>query len=945
MEEEAETPRLEDYAKFGQSIWYDYLRRSFITSGGLQTLIDEGLRGVTANPSIFEKAIVGSTDYDEDIRRLVKQGMTTQEILETLMLEDVAQAADLLRPVYDRLDGADGYVSIEVSPLLANDTDGTIAEARRFYNALKRPNVMIKVPATPAGFPAIERLTGEGINVNVTLIFSQKQYKAAAEAYIAGIEKLAEKGGDLKRVASVASFFVSRVDTAVDRALERIGEKNLQGKIAIANAKVAYEEFREVFWTPRWDLLRVKGARVQRPLWASTGTKNPSYPDTLYVDALVGPDTVNTVPPATLTAALDHGKVASVLEGDLEEARSNLRRLSELGIILEAITTQLEEEGVAAFAKSLDALLVSIKTKHDLLLSEWRHASANLTGYQALVAKATANVDENRIIHRIWAHDYTVWKPEPTEISNRLGWLHTAEIMRENVHRLKQLLEDVRSAGYTDALVLGMGGSSLAPEVFAKTFGGKPGFLKLSVLDSTDPAAVLEHSRRLDPAKTLFVVSTKSGGTVETFSFFKYFYNRTLEVVGQERTGEHFVAITDPGSELDKTADRYRFRAKFLNDPNIGGRYSALSFFGLVPAALVGVDVPRLLDEAMTVTCACDACVEAAENPGAWLGGILGELEKAGRNKVTVVASLAIASFGDWVEQLIAESTGKEGKGILPVVGERLGTPDAYANDRVFVSLQLGNDQTFNAILDTLQDAGHPVIRFYLKDVYELGRQFFVWEMAIAVAGYFMGINPFDQPDVESAKVLARKMVTEYSAKGSLPSEKPALSNKGITVYGNVTGNTPSEALVNFLKRAGSGAYVALQAYVQPTPDMDAALLDLRTLLRARFKLATTVGYGPRFLHSTGQLHKGDAGRGLFVQFVSQELEDIGIPDDPGSSRASLSFGILRTAEALGDRQALVSRGREVIAFDLGSEVLSGVKSLSETIAVRDNLEKLEVAR
>jgi transaldolase/glucose-6-phosphate isomerase len=584
--------KLHQLANLGQAIWFDYIRRLFITSGDLQALIDEGLRGVTSNPAIFEKAIAGSTDYDQDLHRLVDEGRSVGEIYEALALDDIQRAADLLRPVYDRTGGADGYVSLEVNPSLAHDTDGTIAEARRLFAALDRPNVMIKVPATPAGIPAIETLIGEGINVNVTLMFSLAHYEAVAEAYIAGLVKLAADGGNVSQVASVASFFVSRVDTAADLALEAIGPPEtvaLQGKIANANAKVTYARFREVFRGERWERLAAQGARVQRPLWASTSTKNPLYPDTLYVDSLIGPDTVNTVPPATLSAFRDHGTVALTLEAGLEEARAQLAQLAEVGVDLDAITQKLQDDGVAAFAKAFDSLMASIAEKRDRLLAGWQHRSASLGTYQAAVDAALAEMVENRVVHRIWAHDHTVWKPERTEITNRLGWLHTAEVMGENLYRLEDLAEAVRADGYTHALLLGMGGSSLAPEVFRKTFGVKQGHLDLAVLDSTDPGAVLAHAERLDPARTLFIVATKSGTTVETLSFFKFFYNRVADAVGADRAGEHFIAITDPGSKLGDLAERYGFRATFLNDPNIGGRYSALSYFGLVPAALVGV--------------------------------------------------------------------------------------------------------------------------------------------------------------------------------------------------------------------------------------------------------------------------------------------------------------------------------------------------------------------
>ena len=913
--------KLHQLADLGQAIWFDYIRRSFITSGDLQALIDEGLRGVTSNPTIFEKAIAGSTDYDDALHRLVEEGKTVEEIYEELALDDIRQAADLLHPVYDETDGADGYVSLEVSPNLAYDTEGTIAEARRLFAALGRPNVMIKVPATPDGIPAIETLIGDGINVNVTLIFSLAHYEAVAEAYIAGLEKLVAKGGDVSKVASVASFFVSRVDAAVDRQLDELIRQSptsniqyLQGKIAIANAKAAYARFRQIFSGPRWERLAAKGARVQRPLWASTSTKNPTYPDTLYVDGLIGPNTVNTVPPATLNAFRDHGTIAPTLEADMDEARAQLARLAEVGVDLDAVTQQLQDEGVSKFAKSFEALMASIAEKREQLLAGWQHQTASLGSYQAAVDDALAEMEENRIMARIWAHDHTVWKTEPAEITNRLGWLHTAEVMMENLPRLEGLAEAARVAGYTHALLLGMGGSSLAPEVFRKTFGLKEDYLDLAVLDSTDPGAVLAHAERLDLSRTLFIVATKSGGTVETRSFFKFFYNQVANAVGDEQAGEHFVAITDPGSRLADLAARYDFRAIFLNDPNIGGRYSALSYFGLAPAALVGVDVGLLLDRALAVTCGSAPCVTMEDNPAARLGAILGELAKAGRDKVTFAVSPAIASFGDWVEQLIAESTGKEGKGILPVVREPLGPPEVYGNDRLFVHLRLDGDGSHDAAVAALEMAGHPVVRLNLHDRYDLGGQFFLWEMATAVAGQRLGINPFDQPNVEAAKVLARKMVAEYMEKGVLPSGESA--------------PLTAEALNEFLAQAQPGDYIALQAYLRPTGDTDAALAALRLRLRDGYRLATTVGYGPRFLHSTGQLHKGDAGRGLFIQFTADDPQDAPIPDEAGSPDSTMAFGVLKAAQVMGDRQALLEAGRRVISFHLGSDVAGGLKKL-----------------
>ena len=556
----------------------------------------------------------------------------------------------------------------------------------------------------------------------------------------------------------------------------------------------------------------------------------------------------------------------------------------------------------------------------------------NLGPYQRNVDKALVELTENRIISRIWGHDYTVWKHDPTEITNRLGWLHSPEVMAESVERITGFVEGVRKDGYTDALLLGMGGSSLAPEVFRKTLGVNEGYLDLSVLDSTDPGAILAHAERLVPSRTLFIVSTKSGTTVETLSFFKFFYNWLRESVGEERPGEHFIAITDPGTPLVDLARRYRFRECFLNDPDIGGRYSALSYFGLVPAALIGMDVGTLLDRATTMVGNCEACNSPVEgyNHGARLGAVLGELAMSGRDKVTLISSLQIESFGDWVEQLIAESTGKEDRGILPVVWEKVGPPASYGADRLFVYMRLEGDEVYERAVAELEGAGHPVVRLSLNDTSELGGQFFLWEMAVAVGGHRLGINPFDQPNVEAAKSLARQVVAEYTEKGSLPLETPALSADGIAVYGEITAGNPFEALTRFLGAAQSGSYIALQAFLQPTLEVHEALQNLRTGLRDRFRLATTLGFGPRFLHSTGQLHKGDAGKGLFLQFTADAPRDAEIPDEAGSHESSMSFGVLKAAQAIGDRQALISRGRKVIRFHFERDLIGGLTQLTE---------------
>ena len=552
---------------------------------------------------------------------------------------------------------------------------------------------------------------------------------------------------------------------------------------------------------------------------------------------------------------------------------------------------------------------------------------------RAAADEARKALQENRIVERIRQKDHTVWKPEPKEIADRLGWLDSPLAMRGRLSEIEEVVAGVRADGCTFALLLGMGGSSLAPEVFRKIFGRAKGFPDLAVLDSTDPGAVLDYAERLDLKRTLFIVSTKSGGTVETFSFLRYFYNLAAENIGAEEAGRHFIAITDPGSALTEVAAARRFRHTFLNDTEIGGRYSALSFFGLFPAALIGMDVQRLLERAAAeMEHEFSRKNGGGDMGGAFLGALLGELAKRGRDKLTFVFSPQIAAFGDWIEQLIAESTGKEGKGILPVVEEPLGPPEVYGNDRVFVSLRIGEDRTGEERLRTLAAAGHPVVDLRMVDLYDLGGKCFFWEMATVAAGWQLAINPFDQPNVEAAKVLARRMIAEYREKGAMPEETPVLDAPGISVYGDVVSGTPEEALAEFMGQAGPGAYAAIHAYLRPCPETGEALARLRLRLRERFRIAVTVGYGPRFLHSTGQLHKGDAGRGLFIQLTADDPRDAKIPDELGHAASTLSFSVLKAAQVFGDRQALLNAGRRALRLHLHDDVSGGLDRLTETL-------------
>ncbi len=920
---------LQELRQQGQSIWLDYIRRSIITSGDLRRLVrEDGLTGVTINPTIFEKAIAGSSDYDEALRKLLAADphADASALYERLAVEDVQMAADVLRPVYDETGGGDGFVSLEVSPFLASDTSGTIAEARRLWHAVARPNVMIKVPATGEGIPVIETLTAEGINVNITLMFSLTHYEAVAHAYISGLERVA----DPRRVASVASFFVSRMDTVVDRALEAIGTSDalaLRGKIAIANARMAYRRFREIFYGEPFAALRRRGGRVQRPLWASTGTKNPAYSDVLYVEELVGHDTVNTLPPATLDAFRDHGHVrGATIEEGLGDAQVALARLTTLGIDLDAITEKLQVDGVEAFKASLDQLFTSLQQKRSSVLGGQVDAQRlTLGGTQARVDARTQAWHDTGFARRMWAKDPTLWSPSPApEITDRLGWLTLPEAMHDHLDDLARFADEVKAAGIRHVMLLGMGGSSLAPEVFQRTFGNAAGYPRLMVLDSTHPAAVRAVESQVSLKETLFLVSSKSGTTTETLSLFRYFWQRTGQV--SQRPGEHFVAITDPETPLVRLARDRGFRRVFPAPPDVGGRYSALTVFGLVPAAVIGVDVRRLLDRAWRMAEASAFCVSCEENPGLVLGAALGELARAGRDKVTFFVSPSLDGFPSWIEQLIAESTGKDGKGIVPVVDESMAPPERYGNDRFFVYVKLLGDDThdLDAKVSKLEASGHPVARIMVMEKADLGQEYFRWEVAVAAAGAVLGIHPFNQPDVQLAKELSQQAMARRRGREGEPGRGPEAEDQ--REVSSAQPDVLTQAIRAWLAQARPGDYVGIQAYLAPADSTTAALQTIRLTIRDRLGAATTLGYGPRFLHSTGQLHKGGPNTSLFLQIVDNPEDDVAVPE------TDYTFGALITAQALGDLQALQQRGRRVLRVNLGRDVAGGLSRMTEAL-------------
>jgi transaldolase / glucose-6-phosphate isomerase len=918
----AVSERLAALAAVGTSIWLDLIRRSMLTDGEFERLITEdSVTGVTANPSIFEKAILGSPDYDERLAELADEGRSAQEIYEILAVEDVQGAADLLRPVWDRTGADDGYASLEIDPGLARDTAGSIEAAADFWTRLERPNAMIKIPGTPEGVEAIRRSIAAGVNVNVTLLFSVDAYVAVAEAYMQGLEDRLERGEPIDGLASVASFFVSRVDTMVDDQLAERGAGELSGTAGVANARLAYGWFEEMLASERWARLAEAGARPQRPLWASTGTKNHAYSDVKYVEELAGPSVVNTMPLETLHAFADHGETTDRLTGSAAEAQEEIEALEVAGISIDEVTERLLDEGIDKFSASMQALLAGIERRRDAVVAGApKGIATDLPDEDAAAIGARVEWAEREdVSRRIWRKDHTLWRPEPEEISNRLGWLSVSEEMLEALGGLTRFAEGAREDGLTDCALLGMGGSSLAPEVLRRSFGGPPG-LRLHVLDSTHPDTVAGLADRLPLAETLFVVASKSGTTLEPNCFYEYF--RALV-----EDPSRFAAITDPGTPLDERAAEQGFRHTFRANPEIGGRYSALSDFGMVPAAVAGIDVSAVLEHAETARQATAPTLHCERSEPLWLGLALGELASRGRDKLTFVADEPLRSFGLWAEQLVAESTGKQGTGIVPIADEPLGEPAAYGEDRVFARIrnESAPDTDADARLEALSAAGHPVLTLRFSEPEEIGGLFFTWEFAIAVAGAVLGINAFDQPNVQEAKDLTKELIDAYIRDGGFPDEEPDATDGGLAVYGSGVASVRN-AISGLLADVFPGRYFAVLAYVPESEGADAALRELRVAVRDARRCATTAGYGPRYLHSTGQLHKGGTPSGIFLQVTCDGREGIEVPD------AGYDFGALIHAQAAGDLQALRGKRRPALRVHISGDPVEGLGELIEIV-------------
>ncbi|MBB5709216.1 bifunctional transaldolase/phosoglucose isomerase [Sphingomonas xinjiangensis] len=917
------TSRLKQLGEAGQAVWLDFVDRKFLAEGGLRTLVEEdGLTGVTSNPSIFEKAMGHGDAYDEGFQTFLgKADASVVDTYENQAIADIKAAAADLRPVFDRLGGKDGYVSLEVSPYLAEGTQDTIEEARRLWAAVGEPNLMVKVPGTKAGAPAIRTLIEDGININVTLLFSLSSYQVVAEAYLAGLEARVKKGLGVDGIASVASFFVSRIDAKIDKAIDARIEagdaesealKAVRGKVAIANAKLAYAWYQEMITSPRWQALAAKGAMPQRLLWASTGVKDPAYPDTLYIDMLIGPDTVNTMPPKTMDAFRDHGTVAVTLTDDIEGARHVIAEAERLGLGLDTVTEGLVPEGVQQFSDAADALLGAVAGKRAAFLGDRQNGmDADLP---APLAKAVdARLERARAQgwpRRLWQGDASLWTGG--DEAKWLGWLAAGRGTQTDPDALTKLAALAR--GHKDVVLLGMGGSRLGPEVLSLILGSANGGPRLHVLDTTDPGQIASVAGAIDPREALFIVSSKSGSTMEPELLRAYFW----ELAGAD--GSRFVAVTDPGSKLEAAAKADGFAMIFPGDPAIGGRYSVLSAFGMVPAAAMGIDTRAFFEAAAPMVLACGPDVPPAANPGFRLGAVLGEAAVSERDKLTILPSPGLVPFGAWLEQLIAESTGKQGRGIVPVDLEPVGDAVGYGSDRLFVHLHLEGDEdaALEAKLAALTQAGQPLVTIRIARRELIGQEFFRWEVATAVAGAVIGINPFDQPDVEDAKVATRKLVDAYAQTGALEPATPIAETEDFAIFGpgdaEFAATDPAALLRLHFASLFPPRYAGFLAYVERNGANAAAIEAMRLAVRDATQAATVAGFGPRFLHSTGQAYKGGPATGDFLVITREPKADLAIP----GHRAS--FGTVQIAQARGDMDVLASRGQRVMRVHLKHE-------------------------
>ncbi len=906
---------LEKLAIHGQGIWLNYLRRSLVTNDSLKGLIKDGITGVVLDPQIIEKAMEGSNEYDEQISMILSTGKNTdpEELYWKLVIKDLREAADQLSSAYENTGGDAGYVSVGLFLRDPLETKDMVRRAERLWKQVDRKNLMIEVPAIDQGYPVIDTLISRGINVNVTHLFSTDDYERAARHYLRGLEKCENPA----KVASVASFSVSKIDELIRSRLRNAEEDkytSLMDRVGIANSRLAIKSLRRIFSTKRWKKLERKGARIQKLLFVDTKPSRPELPGLFYVNQLIAGETISSMVPSTLFEFMDHGTVGDTLGKNPEEEENLLSRAQEQGLILDKFLEELKKCEIGSLRKMFQKI-------HEMVGEKISGISGPRLPKQILETEPISIRDQisrwrkSSFNRRLWQKDASLWFDEPVpEIEDRLGWLTLPETSPNLLERYHSFARMVSEHEIDKIVLMGMGGSSLAPRVFQQTFGNAPGYPELIVLDSTHPNAIERVSREIDLERTLFAVASKSGTTLEPNLLLQYFWHQMSKIIPDP--GNRFIAITDPGSPLQQRAKELEFREIFLAAPDLGGRYSALTAYGLVPAALIGIDVCELVDRSRLASEASSFCISEDESKPLRLGAALGKAAKRGKNKLTFIPSRSLENFPIWLEQLIAESTGKDGKGILPIVGEPQVEPEDYGPDRFFILYRLGAEEKEQqeSLFQKLRDLHHPAVKIELRDRIDIGAEIFRWEMAIASAGSIMGIHPFNQPNVERSKELARKVMRERNPSAEDLEELGIFHEKEV-----------GQGVEDLLSNAKPGSYISIQGFLSCNQDMLGIIDSTRLQLMKRSGLPVTFGEGPRFLHSTGQLHKGGK-NGLFLQLVDDPVRRVPIPDK------KYSFADVVKSQSIGDYGALKDSGKYVLRINLGSDPSTGLRTLNSIL-------------
>ncbi len=933
-------------------LWLHDLSRALLSAQPLERLPTSSL---TTQLSRLERAIGEGDAYDAALER--SSAGDPHSCLETLLVEDAQRAADALRPHFVP-EWASGVVSIDLSPLRAETPAERLAAARQLFQAINRPNVLIKVPAQLDLLTILEQLLYEGINIHFTHVYSTAGYEAVAECYLRALERRALEHLPLGGLISVVGFHVSSLDAVVDRQLQNniraaqarselarvSANAELLGKISVANANSAYRRSRDIFNSERFSRLRAAGALPQRLLWTEIGPISPLQAPMHYLNCLNHSEALLLIEPSMLDNLAEYEQDAMPRTAALREAPDVLARLTAVGIDLDLVTRQLAGDADEMYSEAFAKLIARVDGKRKLLSSGFMRRQTLVLGqYQKPVEAELQRLRSQKSITRTWACDASLWTDSPDvamQIESRLGWLRLPTDRRIDREVLHAARAEAQREGWQHLVMLGMGGANITAETLYAIFGQQAGFPALLTLDSTDPTAIRDVEAQIDLARTCFIAASKSGSTLETLAMLYYFYQRCAEHT--PKPGDQFIAITDPETRLAEEAQRLGFRAIYYNPTDMAGRYAALSYFGMLPAAMLGIDFEKILDRATEMALACGANVMGNNHPGLWLGTIMGVLSRRGLDKLTLLSSREIAAFGAWAEQLIAESCGKEDKGIIPISGGTIGLPHDYDDDRLFIYLRL-DESTHNPdqAVQMLQEAGHPLVTLNLRDVYDIGAEFFRWQFAAATVGMVLGINPFDEPAVEESKQNTQRLLDAYAEQGALPRSAPAYTEDGVSLYADEVTATLlhqlreqqafeasplSGLLAAFLRLARSGDYIGLLAYLPPRPEYLERLETFRRQLRHVLQRAVTLGLGPRYLHSTGQLHKAGCDKGVFIQLTVDDPEPLPIPNMP------YSFSILKQAQAEGDYEALQSRGRRIIRLHLGTDPLAGLAKFEAAI-------------